>query len=285
MGTKLQTSASSERIKEIMIDVIDEAYKSEVRSDVLKKMKHFWFYFQGKELKANSDYQSDTRVIRIQNFSRPSNEIIISCLHETSHHLDFTLRNETSHDDEFCRIFVKMVQTAIKMKLISESDLLRLDEDHIYRKRIEKGGPPIFYWNIDPIPYKENIRWIKCRCTPDKRGYVQKAKFRYSSFEKVWIKEVRVEHLQIELDYLKRFFKEEQISIEEVGKIDFSVRYYISLKNGKIHKEALKKLGYQYEAFGLGRFTWNKMILAKEWKAEKEKIEDFKGIKSKISLA
>ncbi|ENE7245139.1 hypothetical protein ABVQ21_002858 [Listeria monocytogenes] len=70
--------------------------------------------------------------------------------------------------------------------------------------------------------------------------------------KKAWFKEVPTPQVQVEVNYLKRFFQANEYQVEIIETILFSVMYYVSLRNRRIHREILKERGYYYEAYNLG---------------------------------
>ncbi|MBC1990377.1 hypothetical protein HCJ33_10395 [Listeria seeligeri] len=278
-----QISYSSERIRKMLQDVIQKAYETKESSETLTKMKRFWFYFQAKEGKINGYYQSDIFRIRIQNFSRPAGHVLVTCIHEVAHHVDFIIRNETKHDATFYQVFYNLLVVAMGMGLLSKEQLLAIQDTNCVEK-LEKHHGLIKYWIISPDNSYQDFVWIKCRSSILKKERVKKANYQFCSFEKVWYKQVPKKQMQVELDYLARYYKKSEYCAESIFNFSFSVVYYVSLRNGRIHKEELKKIGYFYEAYDLGAFTWNKILLASQWPAEKAKLEKMKGLKVRILL-
>ncbi|EAF9900800.1 hypothetical protein A7B70_14575 [Listeria monocytogenes] len=283
MLKEIPVSYSSERIRKILKELVVLTYAEKESKEVVEKMQQFWFYFEVREGKIAGVYQSDIYRIIIKMFSRPAGHILICCIHELAHHVDFIIRNETKHDHTFYQVFHDLLISAMRINLITKEQLLAVDDTKDL-ENLQKRHGAIINWKVPMLDQIKRNVWIKCRSSIDKKEYLKKAKYQYSWFEKAWFKEVPSQHVQVEIDYLKRFFQDKEFQVETIGSITFSVMYYVSLRNGRIHRETLKQRGYFYEAYDLGKFTWNKIIDASDWPGEKAALDKLKGLKARVLL-
>ncbi|MBC1478882.1 hypothetical protein HB892_14190 [Listeria welshimeri] len=283
MIKEIPISYSSERIRKLLKELVVLTYAEKESKEVVEKMQQFWFYFEVKEGKIAGVYQSDIHRIIIKIFSRPAGHILVCCIHELAHHVDFIIRNETRHDHSFYQVFYDLLISAMRINLISKEQLLAVHDTKDV-ENLQKRHGYISSWEIPALKQKKRKAWIKCRSSLEKKEYLKKAKYQYSWFEKAWFKEVPAEQIQVEIDYLKRYFKDKEFQVETIDTIKFSVMYYVSLRNGRIHRELLKERGYYYEAYDLGKFTWNKIINASDWQKEKEALNQLIGLKTRILL-
>ncbi|EOU3549967.1 hypothetical protein ACNV5V_002924 [Listeria monocytogenes] len=283
MFKEIPVSYSSERIRKSLKELIVLTYAEKESNEVVEKMQQFWFYFEAKEGKKNGTYESDIGRIRIQNFSRPAGHVLVTCIHEVAHHVDFILRNETKHDHSFYQVFYELLISAMRSQLLTKEQLLAV-KDTKNVENLQKRHGSITTWKIPACQSIQRNVWIKCRTSLAKKDALKKAKYHYSWFEKAWFKEVPTSQVQVEVDYLKRFFQANEYQVETIDTIQFSVMYYVSLRNGRIHREILKERGYYYEAYDLGEFTWNKIIHASAWQAEKAFLDRLMGVKARILL-
>ncbi|MBC2137703.1 hypothetical protein HCA93_15575 [Listeria innocua] len=276
-------SYSSERIRKILKELVVLTYAENESEEVLKRMQQFWFYFEVREGKTAGVYQSDTYRIIIKMFSRSAGHILVCCIHELAHHVDFIIRNETKHDHSFYQVFHDLLISAMRINLITKEQLLAINDTKDV-ENLQKRHGAIIDWKVPMLDQTKRNVWIKCRSSLEKKDYLKKAKYQYSWFEKAWFKEVSSQQVQVEIDYLKRFFQDEDFQVETIGTITFSVMYYVSVRNGRIHRDILKQRGYFYEAYELGKFTWNKIIAASDWQEEKEALGKLMGVKARVLL-
>ncbi|MBC1403126.1 hypothetical protein HB836_16155 [Listeria booriae] len=274
-----KSSISSLMVHGFLVDLIKNVYSNHSSVDERERMTRFWIEFHGKELKSKDcSYASDTSSICIYNFSRPGPAILLSCINAAAHHVDFVIRNETRNDDSFFSIYHKLLLEAFRLQMLTPAKIMAIDSTKDL-EQLEKRFGAIDEWLYETKPYKDGLILLKCRAPVDKKDVLKKAKYKFSTFEKVWIKEVQQKQVQMEKDFLKRFFPESDMLEVPFHDLSFYVVYFVSLKNGRIHYDTLKEMGYQYEAYDLGRFTWNKQIVASKWREEEEKLSLLKGLK------
>ncbi|WP_218017324.1 hypothetical protein, partial [Listeria newyorkensis] len=249
-----------------------------------ERMLRFWLEFHGKEIKSkHAGYASDVSCISVYNFSRPGAAVLLACINAAAHHVDFVMRNETANDKAFFTVYHALLLEAFRMQLLTPEKVMAI-HDVKDLERLEKHFGALETWEFETRAYQPDVVLLKCRATLEKKDFLKKAKYQFSTFEKVWIKEVKRDRVQMEKDYLKRFFKEQDMLEVPIHDLSFYVVYYISVRNGRIHREQLKDMGYQYEAYDLGRYTWNKQLVASKWLEEKEKLVMMKGLKIRITV-
>ena len=96
------------RIKHIMDDIIDVAYKNE--DPVMKKKFHQYklSIIPTENESKSGDYAPATRQIRVYNPSYGTRHMAKCCIHELSHHIDCILHGTSGHQKPFYEIYKRL---------------------------------------------------------------------------------------------------------------------------------------------------------------------------------
>lgn len=226
-------------------------------------------------------YYPRSKKIEIFNLSRPTEHIITTTIHEVAHHIDFCLRHNSDHSFDFYKIMYSLLEKAIGMGIISKNDIMSAT-DSADKERLERYFGDINTWQIAPIKYKQDIVTIKVKNSFTIKDILKKNGYNYSPIEQIWEKNIDINKLEKEINFLKSLTKMENIIIDKGNQINIQAVYYISVFFADKYKDYLKSNGYIYNGFNLKNKAWNKKISAKDLDNEMSKIQSLEGIKIKV---
>lgn len=258
-------------------DIIDYLY--EENKDRYKKL---FIKIIPKEMKSfHGIYYLNKSLIEIFNLSRPFNHIIATILHEVAHHIDFCNRKKTDHGKTFYNELYKLLIAAMELNIISKEDIItRTDSKDKYR--LEKYFGDIQDWQVESFEYKKNKKIIKVKNSYSIKEQLKDKGYKYSKVEQLWIKEIELENIEAEIEYLKTITDESNIKIIDRENLEIEAIYYIAVFNSFDYKELLKTNGYIYNGYGISKKSWNKKIKASELEKEEQLIKKLDGVKYKV---
>lgn len=251
------------RIKRILCDIIDVAFKESSKDDV-ERYKKFTLKIVPKELKgSNGCYHSREHLIEIYNPSVGSKHMARCCLHELSHHIDLCQHGTTGHQKPFYAVYKRLIYAALDMGILEKSDFYeKLSVDHAKVLKMLEGYIP------HPIDYSpaQDGQIIRVYNGYSVKEFLKNSGYFWNNVEQVWEKEVEdikteSENLQIsgildKEDTIKPYYKlqKQDMYIDAVIVIEATGKTYEN-------REALKKNGFYYSKESK---TWRKKIHSSE---------------------
>lgn len=253
------------RIKQILNDIVDTAYADSEKKDLYKK---FYVEVSAQNMKSfHGDYRSTNHHIRIFNTYRDDASIVVTTIHELTHHVDFVNRGKTDHSKEFYSVFKDLLFAALDMNLFTVDKFLSATSDASDSNKVKaiiKDYVP------KEIGYKNDKNLISV-----KNGYAAKEvlKSRGYMFNKVngtWEREVESECMQAEKFFLENLYL--QYEVTSATSIAFSKKTYIVAGKGSFEiRDKLKQDGFSYDS---KLKSWKKPYTADELQTCKLKYPD-----------
>ncbi|EGY4491820.1 hypothetical protein JSY98_002873 [Listeria monocytogenes] len=276
---ELKGNYSNLEIKTILNDVLQYAFPSNTHP--LEKLQQFFVEYQRKEAKNAGDYNADLHRIRIFNLSRDSKEILLTALHDLSHHIEYTFYGESAHRERFYTYYHNVLVTAVGMKLLAKMDLNLISVKEL--EKLEKFHGPVVYWKIPEISYKANIFYLDVKNGYEFRDVLKDWGYKYLSFEEVWRGEFNRDTVWEEKSELNELgIEDKSICVHHAVDFQTSFVYYLVIRNAYDHRLTLRKLGYKYGAYNVGKRNWVKKIDAKDLNEERAKVEGLMGVSLKV---
>ena len=130
------------RIKIYLNQIIEAAYPNMSKQE-REKALDFTFMFDPKEKQSyHGLYMGKTKsrsraVIKVGNFSRGDKAVIITCLHETAHHIDAVFNGRTGHQAPFYEAYERLIYAAMNLRLLTPDDFREAERD---AKKVGKGS-------------------------------------------------------------------------------------------------------------------------------------------------
>ncbi|MBO0455813.1 hypothetical protein JZO77_03545 [Enterococcus hulanensis] len=245
--------------------------------------KDYLSYFiriRPKELKSkHAHYIRKERMIEIFNLSRESRFLLITCIHEISHHVEYELTGDSGHDKSFYEIMQELYLTAVGLKLLNLTDIADQFDTANGRNMIKYFGEPID-WEVPIIPDMEKRMLI----VKDGRLFkdrLRSREFYWFTVSQTWQKEFPTQQAaEQELAELLPFSKKDNFLIRPILSPTFLSYYYIGIENGYEYRYGLSELGYLWEGYGVNRM-WVKKVDAQSYYEELRKLTPFAGIEYK----
>lgn len=234
------------KLKKQMDDLVDVAYEGH---RLKSKFKAYGIQLLYKETATFlGDYHSKTRKIRLFYIaSDPWEAIIVTLIHELTHHIDYCIRGTSGHDKEYYEIHVKLLKAAMDMGIVSKETLLDPNMSHARNKN--KVAKMIQDYIPSPITYKENLETIsvfdafEAKATLKEHGYI------YNGVDKSWVKEVLSEKVESEIEYLKSL-ELTNITVHKNAGVSVrprkSIHFFGNLYNCPAKRKLIKEHGYSW---------------------------------------
>ena len=240
MARKDTNEGINQRIKKILDDIIDEAYKDE--SDYMRdRYTEFTLSIYNDVKKStHGQYQVVTKHIVVYNLYR-GKSVVSTCLHELAHHIDAVQNGRTGHQKPFYLAFRRLIYASLDMGITKKNDFDTVDasdSNKIYRMVEEYIPHPVEY----RLPIKNTIR---CKNCYEQRQQLKDNGFRWNSIEQVWERECYDEEAD------RKLMNELGIEEYSIGQQNMYVKAvtYVFAR-GKTYnvRELLKAKGFFYNA-------------------------------------
>lgn len=117
------------KLYNILNTLLKEAYPD-------KKYKRFKLLLENKECRSfYGDYRYSDCRIRVLTQNATSSHIILTAIHELSHHIDYCNRNKSAHDKEFYKIYKFLLQYSLNLNILKyEAICKQYDIKNLERK-------------------------------------------------------------------------------------------------------------------------------------------------------
>lgn len=229
-------------IRKMLQDIIEVAYKKD-SSEAIEKYKKFFLEFNSKQVKSFAGrYFPHNKHIEIVGLERPTKHIIITTLHELSHHIDHMQRGKSDHSPTFYAIYEKLIFAALDMGIISFDDINSVS-DVSDRNKIKKM---LLSYERKEVNYKNDIYIISIYNSYSIKEFIKRrGGYRWDGLSMTWNKECDINTLNEEKNFLDSLGAEYQISdakdynVKAVGKL--------IVKGGFEFKEILHTNGFYFK--------------------------------------
>lgn len=251
-------------IKKILDDIIDRAYADESE----KRRKLFKWFSIDTTVKTNSSYLGvythHNKSIKITGLNFDNSQIIITCIHELSHHIDYCKNNSTGHQTPFYEEYAKLLYAALNMRIFTAEEFItRETRDFNKVKKILDA------WVPEYTDYKENQVKIKVNVPFELKDTVKARGYHWNNMERIWEMEVDSENSFKEETFLKTIGCTDY-NVVSASKFEVDAVAYIKATDGSYEfKDELKKRGFFYS-----NKAWYKKTKARNLKEELDKIRD-----------
>lgn len=250
-------------IRKMLQDIVGVAYQAE-DANTLEKYKKFFLEISNKKVRSYAGkYRGDTKCITIVGLNRPSKHIVITSIHELSHHIDYCNRGTSDHKNEFYAIYEKLMHAALDMGIITTDDIM-LVSDVTDLNKIKK-----FLDSYTPVTvsYKADKSIILVSNAFAKKDLLKARGYKWDSLEKCW--KIETEDVNQEkaflsandLEYVIR--RGNDINVQAKGKI-------IAKKGTYEYTSLLKENGFFWNK---QKKQWEKNINLQDYDAEVEKLK------------
>lgn len=219
-------------------------------------------------------------------------DIIITFLHELSHHIETINTGNSGHQNGFYNIHIKLLKNAVDLGLLKIEQITNNKTSNAGNKNklgklmngyTRKGNANIsayidtsFLNELPEVVYKKEI--IKVKCLPEDRFILKENNYKWDVQEEVWNKIVMTtEEYNQEIAFL---VKNGYLNIKIDKKVYFAKTIFIHISgNTYPHRDILSSLKYKYK-----NGEWFKSVKIKYTDLEIMKLRKLNGIKVKYSF-
>lgn len=249
-----------------------------------RKLRKFWIELVPKEIRTYHGYYSPSEYrIRIVNLHRKPHHILLTTIHELSHHIDFCIHGSTGHNKQFYTIFNQLVTTAIKMGITTYNEFKDVVDTRSIKQLERYFGPNVATY--DPAyDDKKDLVHITVRNSFSFKEELKGFDYKYNSVNQTWEKDCEEELLEDEKIFLYGLTTPDNVEITRGNKVSLQIAYYVIVDQCYPYKDTLKANGYRYKGFNQEGNVWVKKIFAKELENEKKFLSQFRNIKSSIRM-
>lgn len=247
------------------------------------RYKNYLSYFiriRPKELKSkHAHYIRKERMVELFNLSRESRFLLITCLHEIAHHIEFEYLGDSDHGEPFYQRLYDLYVTAVGLNLLKLLDVTEESDAGDYQGLLFYFGE-VSNWEIPKIADMEK-RMVIIKDGRSFRNILKNRKYQWFTVSQTWQKEMNsLEEAEREVQFFLDYSTPDNLLIRPVISPTFLSYYYIGIENGYEYRYGLKKLGYFWEGYGVKKM-WVKKVDAQSYYVELEKLTQFAGIEFK----
>lgn len=236
------------RLKRQMDDIIDVAYPN-YRN--VKALKNFYIQCSDSEQKTmlgvcETSSETGRSLIRIVHLETEAwKEILITTMHELSHHIDFQFRKKTGHDSVFYEIHKKLLFSAFDMGILGPSDVVHSGSQARNRDKLARM---MREYVPHPIAYKQSritVCVYNCYAAKDS---LKAQGFSWNALDKAWTIEMdNSEESEYRAFLANLKIPETDVKVISGGAVISRLKKNIRLRGVPYsHKEIPKNFGYNW---------------------------------------
>ena len=283
---------SKENLRRSMLQmgkIIIRVTYSDKQNELLENFCNFKLQLIDKPYKSRLGlYNMLTRTIQLSSIKTECRrDLIITYLHEISHHIEYIVSGNSGHQKSFYDIHTKLLHTAINLNLLSVSDIVDNTSSRAGNKNklaklltgYKKSGNNSLSDYMDTnflkilpetVQRKESF-FVKCQ--KSENDILKENGYKWDTNLYAWTKTL---YDQCDVDDEKVFLKRNGFYKIKIGKAMFYTRYVNVCISGNTysHKDKLKEFGYKYS-----NRTWGKAVPVNNIKKEMFLLKFLPGIK------
>ena len=272
-----------------MVHILINLVYGDKDEETIEDYKNFHLQLTQRVFKSRLGcYNMITKDIQLSGIgSECRRDIVITLLHEVSHHIEYMDTGHTGHSKTFYEIHKKLLEIAIDLGILTLSDITEnkssaaRNSDKIgrmmqgyQRKGIHLLSDYMDVSFLNGLP-KEVIRKEKfqVKCVPEEKEILKNHSYKWNSQYKTWEKETsNTSQSEEEKEFLfqNRFYK------IKIGNECYYTRYIKVSVMGDTYpyRKVLKKRGYVYSDK-----VWNKQVSADKIQTEMLTLKLMPGVK------
>ena len=269
----------TKKIKELL-DLITKTTYPDV------KIYPYYLKIENKKLKTKNGHwrkrEGDAfATITVVNLERGTKEVLKTNIHEIAHNVEFSIYGETGHSKRFYLIYKRLLETAIKLGLLTFEEIKDLYD---IQQLIAAHGPiTAKYGSLKNLISDKVI--IKVNKSYSIKDILKSRGYTYNGLEQNWIKEISSGLVEQEVDYLSTIVDKKNIEVKQMQDVEIKAMAYIIVDNCYAYKDILKENGYIYKGYGHNKGTkWVKKISIDDKQKELDLLQNMKDIQVSVKL-
>lgn len=273
------------QLKQQMNDIIDVAYRD--RPDNQRKQcKRFVLLCIDKDTSSFNgdcrympDNSSQIRILRLKNATHRA--ILITTIHEVSHHVAHSLYGEDGHGSNFYKAHLELLFAAFDMGILTKEDVLNSGSNSRCLNRVIIKRNMLDSYVPNPVHYKQDVTQLFIYNAYPFKDILKARGYKWNSLDAAWVLEKTKDAIHAECTYLDSIgVPAEDIKIINNAQVISRLRKTVCLYNVPYEsKEMVKSLGYRWKNTGESKF-WQKQIDSNNLsEQEEETLKKIAGIK------
>lgn len=170
--------------KQLLNDIIDVVYGNDRR---IPQYKHFKIYLNNERRKdCLGIYKpADSSVTIFYTSDTPRSDILVTLIHEVSHHIEYKRTGQSGHQASFYEIHKKLLFAAFDMNVLKPEDVIQSERsiaqnNNKLSRMIEKEYEP------HPIAYKTNSFAIRVYDAYEHKDVLKGRGYKYYATDQSW---------------------------------------------------------------------------------------------------
>lgn len=254
----------------------------EIAKQAFPEVKHIKFFLviENREMKSihgDWSYPKGGKIskIRIFNLSRGTNDIIKTSIHELAHNTEYSIHKKTGHSKEFYRIYKLLLETAIRINLITLDDIKSIHDIDMLTKHHGK----ITAKAEEATSYKKDIAMVKIKNSYEIKDDLKTLGYSYNAIERCWAIEIDKNELNDHLCKINELTSADNIVVTDFSDLKIDTYGYL-IVTGKSYgiKDDLKASGFIFNGFNIGSNAWVKKISMQKKDEEVMNLSKYKDI-------
>lgn len=224
-------------------------------------------------------YHIRDKTIYINNISRETTPIMVTAIHELTHHILVTEKDHKNHDKLFYDTLYKLMKTAVYLGYVNYNQARRIKDSNTISEMERRSGRVRVTYNPS-TDTNEKYRTIYIRNGYTVKNLLQEKKYMFSPLEYLWEKDtLKEEAEQDKQDFLK-IDPSLNIEIRKLNDLIVSPVYKIIVTGDTYNNR--KFLNEHDYMFDREKKTWNKTVIKDEIQKEKHFLSELPKIAYKI---
>lgn len=251
------------RLKSQMCDIIDVAYQDRTPG-MRGQLKRFTIQCSEVDMRTklgDCRWNANDKTSRIRIHALGSEgfrEILITTMHEVSHHIDFSIRGSSGHDKPFYIAHKKLLFAAMDMGIITKDDVIH-SASHAQNRN--KLAGMMSEYVPQPVQYKQKKVLVCAYNAFSVKDDLKRRGYTWNSVDETWTKEIDIKDLHSEKAELTQLgLADTDIRTVHGGAVVVRLRKNVRLYNVPFESNVIvKKHGFKWVINGKQKY-WEKKI-------------------------
>lgn len=198
--------------------------------DTYQKYLSDFLRIRPKELKSkHAHYIRKERMIEIFNLSREPRFLLITCLHEVAHHVEYEDLGDTDHAKTFYQRLHDLYVTAFGLNLLED---VTEETDAVNYAGLQTCFGDTSNWKVPTIPDMEK-RMVIVKDGRSFRNILKNRGYYWYTLSQTWQKELNtLEEAEREVQFFFDYCSLDNLLIRPIISPTFLSYYYIGIENG-----------------------------------------------------
>lgn len=184
-------------VKSVLYDLIYYCYKEKVSKKTLELYKEFKLELSPTVYSSFlGDYRKkDARIRLLGVGNRENDALVITLIHELSHHIDTINRGTSNHDNNFYKVHIELLFGTFDLNIMSYEEFMQCNTTAANDKKLKKLVQKRNYTYFDVNYHSSEVWAIVPNAYPEK-DFLKENEFKYNVFSKIWLKRCSINEFE-----------------------------------------------------------------------------------------